>query len=195
MSKRTYTLKERARKQDETRRRIVEATSELHQEVGPANTTVAEIARRAGVQRLTVYNHFPTDAELFGACSAHWLERHPPPDPAAWMALDGPAERLRAAVGAFYARYAETETMTANVLRDAQLLPALAGVLQGAAAHLAAVTEQLLEGRRLRGRRRARVRAAIALALSFASWRTLVREQGLAQDEAVELAARAVEAA
>jgi AcrR family transcriptional regulator len=195
MSKRTYTLKERARKQDETRRRIVEATSELHQEVGPANTTVAEIARRAGVQRLTVYNHFPTDAELFGACSAHWLERHPPPDPATWLTLHDPAQRLRAAIGAFYARYAETETMTGNVLRDAQLLPALAGVLQGAAAHQAAVAEQLLEGRGLRGRRRARARAAIALALSFASWRTLVRDQGLSHDEAVELAARAVEAA
>jgi AcrR family transcriptional regulator len=195
MAKRTYTLKERARKQDETRRRIVEATSELHQEVGPANTTVAEIARRAGVQRLTVYNHFPTDAELFGACSAHWLELHPLPDAATWLVFEDPAQRLRAALGAIYARYAETEAMTGNVMRDAQLLPALAGVLRGSAAFAAVVTEQLLGGRGLRGRRRARVRAAVGLALSFATWRTLVREQGLTNDEAVELAARAVEAA
>src|SRR4051795_10199971 len=85
--KRTYELKERARKQAETRRRIVEATVALHQEVGPARTTVAEIARRAGVQRLTVYNHFPDERELFGACSAHFIGGHPPPDPAAWAAV------------------------------------------------------------------------------------------------------------
>ena len=53
---------------------------ELHKEVGPAKTTVAEIARRAGVQRLTVYNHFPEDVELFAACQAHWIGLHPQPD-------------------------------------------------------------------------------------------------------------------
>ena len=62
---RKYELKARAEKQADTRRRIVEATSELHEEVGPARTTVAEIARRAGVQRLTVYNNFPNETELF----------------------------------------------------------------------------------------------------------------------------------
>jgi AcrR family transcriptional regulator len=195
MSKRNYTLKERARKQDETRRRIVEATSQLHQEVGPANTTVAEIARRAGVQRLTVYNHFPTDAELFGACSAHWLQQHPLPDPAAWRAIADPDERLQTALRAIYARYAETEAMTTNVLRDAELLPALAEVLNGAGAYAAAVTDLLLDGRGLRGRRRARVRAAIALGLSFDTWRTLVRAQRLSTDDAIAIAAGAVRAA
>ena len=48
---RKYELKARAEKQAATRRRIVEATSALHEEVAPARTTVAEIARRAGVQR------------------------------------------------------------------------------------------------------------------------------------------------
>jgi AcrR family transcriptional regulator len=195
MSKRAYTLKERARKQDDTRRRIVEATSQLHEEVGPVNTTVAEIARRAGVQRLTVYNHFPTDAELFGACSAHWMERHPLPDPGAWAGIEDPAERLRTALLALYARYAETEAMTTNVLRDAEVLPALAGVLEGAAAYTSVVTDLLLAGRGLRGRRRARVRAAIALAISFATWRTLVRAQGLSAHDAVAVATGAVEAA
>jgi AcrR family transcriptional regulator len=195
MSKRNYTLKERARKQDETRRRIVEATSQLHQEVGPANTTVAEIARRAGVQRLTVYNHFPTDAELFGACSAHWLQQHPLPDPAAWRAIADPDERLQTALRAIYARYAETEAMTTNVLRDAELLPALAEVLKGAGAYAAAVTDLMLDGRGLRGRRRARVRAAIAHGLSFDTWRTLVRAQRLSTDDAIAIAAGAVRAA
>src|ERR1700693_6215130 len=93
---RKYALKARAETQAETRRRIVEATSELHDEGGPARATVAGIARRAGVQRLTVYNHFPNERELFAACSDHWLAQHPPPDPAAALALANPAERLRA---------------------------------------------------------------------------------------------------
>ncbi|MBV8944057.1 MAG: helix-turn-helix transcriptional regulator, partial [Solirubrobacterales bacterium] len=65
--KRRYQLKARAESQRQTRERIVRATMELHREVGPAQTTIAEIARRAGVQRLTVYNHFPEEAELFEA--------------------------------------------------------------------------------------------------------------------------------
>src|SRR3712207_9439485 len=98
MTRRRYELKERARRQEETRRRIVEATEALHRELGPAKTTVAEIARRAGVTRVTVYNHFPDERELLGACSAHFVAGHPPPDPAAWAAIADPGERLRAAL-------------------------------------------------------------------------------------------------
>src|ERR1700716_4009671 len=83
---RKYELRARAEKQDETRRRIVEATAALHEEVGPARTTVAEIARRAGVQRLTVYNYFPIETELFDACGRHSMETNPPPDPSAALA-------------------------------------------------------------------------------------------------------------
>ena len=99
---RKYELKARAEKQAATRRRIVEATSALHEEVGPARTTVSEIARRAGVERLTVYTHFPNETELFDACGQHWMDRHPPPDPSASLAIDNPDERLRAVLGPLY---------------------------------------------------------------------------------------------
>src|SRR6202165_4629888 len=99
---RKYELKARAEKQAETRRRIVEATSALHEEVGPARTTVAEIARRAGVQRLTVYNNFPDETELFDACGQHSMERNPPTDPWAALALDNPAGRLSAGLRPLY---------------------------------------------------------------------------------------------
>src|SRR3954451_6117385 len=117
--KRTYELKERARKQADTRRRIVEATVALHEEVGPAQTTVAEIARRAGVQRLTVYNHFPDEHMLFGACSAHFVERTPPPDPSVWATVSAPGARRRAALVDLHAWYRAGEPMLANVERDA----------------------------------------------------------------------------
>src|SRR6476659_2729549 len=79
-TKRKYELKQRAAEMAETRLRITEAAVELHGTVGPARTTVSAIAERAGVQRHTVYRHFPTDADLFAACSAHYVAAHPLPD-------------------------------------------------------------------------------------------------------------------
>ena len=89
-AKRKYELKKRAEPLAETRRRITEATVELHRTVGPAATQINEVARRAGVQRVTVYNHFPDDAALLSACSAHWRALHPTPALAAWRAVDDP---------------------------------------------------------------------------------------------------------
>ena len=109
--KRKYELKARAARQGQTRQRIVEATVALHQEVGPARTTVAEIARRAGVQRLTVYNHFPDLDALLPACTAHWMAEHPQPDLTAAAAPADPAERLRAVLTALYGWYRETAPM------------------------------------------------------------------------------------
>src|SRR5262249_40252688 len=87
---RKYQLKARAESERETRARIVQATTELHKEMGPAKTTVAEVARRAGVTRLTVYNHFSDEGALFSACQAHWLELHPLPDFSAALSLPDP---------------------------------------------------------------------------------------------------------
>ena len=92
-----YTLKRRAEQQAETRRRIVEAVVELHKTIGPADTTISAIAERAGVERLTVYRHFPDDAALFSACSEHWRAAHPHPDLAVWVGIADPGERLRLA--------------------------------------------------------------------------------------------------
>lgn len=183
---RRYELRERATAQAQTRQRIVDATVELHREVGPARTTVAEIARRAGVQRLTVYNHFPGDAELFTACSGQWMAGHPPPDPTPWTAIADPDERLLRALLDTYAWYAGDEEMVAHVNRDAEVVPALAAVMAGRAAYEEAVVGILLAGRGLRGRRRAQVAAAIALGLDFATWRRLVRFGGLSPAEAAD---------
>src|SRR5438874_10175056 len=116
--KRKYELKARAERQEETRRRIVEATVALHEEVGPAKTTVAEIARRAGVQRLTVYNHFPDERELYAACSSRYLADHPPPQLEDVFELDDPKRRVAMALERVYTRYEETQDMMAKILRD-----------------------------------------------------------------------------
>jgi AcrR family transcriptional regulator len=192
-SRRKYELKQRAERLEENRRRIVEAAVELHRTVGPAGTRISEVARRAGVQRVTVYNHFPDDASLFAACSAHWRALHPAPDPAGWDSIADPGARLRAVLGDLYAWYRETEPMTANVLRDLERLPALRAVIEGGLGrYLAAVEELLAEPFRVRGRRRERLEAAIRAAVSFQLWQALAP---LGDGEAAELAAGLVELA
>jgi AcrR family transcriptional regulator len=189
--RRKYELGKRAEQVEETRRRIVEATVALHLTAGPAATEVTEVARRAGIRRPTVYKHFPDGAALLGACSAHWRTLHPAPDIAAWAALPDPAERLRTGIRELYGWYRETEPMTANVLRDAERLPALREIVEtGLGRYLAAVQAELRLGR---PRRRA-VRAAVAAAADFHLWRVLARA-GLGDAEAADLAARLVELA
>ena len=102
MKKRKYQLHRRAESQEETRRKIVDAIVDLHEKLGPRATTVSAIAEKAGVQRLTVYRHFPDEVALFAACSSHWLGEHPLPDPAIWLAQPEWRARCRAAFAALY---------------------------------------------------------------------------------------------
>jgi AcrR family transcriptional regulator len=187
--RRGYELKARAARQAETRERIVQATVELHREVGPARTTIAEIARRAGVQRLTVYNHFPDDGQLLAACQGHWLTAHPPPDPGPALALAEPEDRLRAVLASLYAWYRETEPMASSVRRDRALVPALDSLLAGSMdIRLTELTGALAAGFARKGRSAKRTRAAVALALDFWTWHRLSRE-GLSDKDAAELMA------
>ena len=189
---RPYTKTRRAQLEEETRRRITEATVELHREVGPVNTTISAVAERAGVQRLTVYRHFPDERSLLQACSAHWRAGHPAPDPSPWPAVADPDERLRTAVAAFYAYYATDEEMMAKIRRDAAVMPNLAATIADVRAYMEAVVEILAAGWGARGRRRELLRGAIGHVLEFETWRSLVRRQGLNSEQAVEVAVGAV---
>ncbi len=183
---RSYELKQRAERQAETRRRIVEAAVDLHQSLGPAATTVSDVAERAGVGRVTVYRHFADETELLRACSGHYFERHPAPDPERWRAIEDPAERLRTGLRETYAYHRSTEEMMIGALADLRDHE----VMEPYYAHWQRATEVLLEPWRARGRRRTLLRAGIALALTFDTWRQLVRELGLAEEQAIELALR-----
>jgi AcrR family transcriptional regulator len=123
--KRTYELKARAESQRETRDRIARAAADLHVELGPARTTVAEIARRAGVTRLTVYNHFADLEALLPACSAHYASQHPAPDLEPALALPDPVERATAALTLWYGWYRETQGLWTKVFSDRVALPEL----------------------------------------------------------------------
>ena len=183
---RPYQLKRRAERQDETRQRIIEATIELHQTIGPVHTTISEIAERAQVGRVTVYRHFPDEPSLCRACSGQYFERNPLPDPDSWTAIADPGERLRAGLSETYAYHRATQAMMAHVLADARDHPVMAPYH----AHWQHAADVLTAPWPVRGRRRTLLRAGIALALSFDTWRTLAQEQGLDDDQAVELALR-----
>src|SRR5690606_16526321 len=123
----------------------VEATAALHAEVGPAATSISAIAKRAGVQRLTVYRHFPDERELFEACGALGEERHPSPDPALWSEVEDPVARAEAALRALYVYYSGDARGLALVLRDAEEMPALRDVLQPFVAHLGGIADDLAD--------------------------------------------------
>ncbi len=190
---RKYELKRRAERQEETRRRIVEAAIDLHRTIGPARTTVSDIARVAGVQRHTYYKHFPDETSLGLACSGLYMARNPLPDPSLWRSVADPERRLRTALEEIYAYYAKNEAMVANVTRDAAIDPLtreMFGLRQARA--FEEMRRVLAEPFGRRGRGRARLLAAIELALGFPTWQSLVRSSGLSQKDAVEAAVRLV---
>ena len=192
---RKYTKRRRAESEQETRQRITEAAVALHGSVGPARTTISAVADRAGVQRATVYRHFPDEESLFTACSGHFAAMNPPPDLTAWGDEKDVDARLRRALTEMYSWYARTEPMLENVLRDAPRVPAMGAAVARRLAYLEMVIDALVTGRPERGHARWRVKAALTHALSFPTWQSLVRANGLKDEEAVSLMASMVEAA
>ena len=193
--KRPYRMKLRAESEAQTRLRITESAVALHEELGPARTTIGAIADRAGVRRSTVYRHFRDEEELFDACSSHWRSENPPPDVGAWAAIDDPSERTEAALRELYAFYASTRRMHESLLRDEELVPVVRRRLRDFHDYLRSAQDVLMAGRRLRGRAARRTRAAIGHAVAFPTWRSLTQEQQLSEGDAVALMCRLVEEA
>jgi AcrR family transcriptional regulator len=184
---RKYDMKRRAKRQEETRQRIVEATVELHQSVGMARTTISAVAEKAGVQRLTVYRHFPNERALFSACTGHWSAANPPPDPASWTQIAAPEERLRMALSEVYAYHRRTEPMTANFIRDAQVYPLVREMAEPYFQLFERMRYVLVTGWGAEDERLGLLLAALGHALDFQTWRSLVRHQGLNDEQAIEV--------
>jgi AcrR family transcriptional regulator len=191
---RKYELKARAESQRETRDRIARAAAELHEENGVAHTTVADIARRAGVTRLTVYNHFADLSELLPACAAHYEALHPPPDFDGAFALEDPSARVRTVLAGLYGWYREIEPMFGKLFSDRASVPELDQFMeQGIDRMQAELADGVASTFTARGRRAERVKALIRLALDFWTWRRLSRE-GLDDEAAADLMTAAIAA-
>jgi AcrR family transcriptional regulator len=192
---RTYRKRVRAEQEEATRERITEATVTLHGSVGPARSTVSAIAREAGVQRATVYRHFPSEESLFQACTAHYWARNPLPDVESWKSIRDPGERLRVSIAEFYDFFEHNEEMLDKTSRDSHLVPAMDGPRAAFMAFVDHATAVLVTGRQERGGARRRVAAAIGHVLFFPTWQSLARMQGLSNPEAVAVAVAMVEGA
>lgn len=186
---RGYTKKRRAEIEAATRRRIVEATVELHTARGPARTTVSDVAARAGVQRHTVYAHFPTERDLSLACSGLALEREPLPDERTWLAVPAGEARLRRGLTEVYAWFARNKELAASVLRDAEIDPLTREIVDLRMGSRMRAIEKVLAKDLGTGRER---RAALSLALKFHTWRSLTKDGGLSGKSAVDLMVRAI---
>jgi AcrR family transcriptional regulator len=181
---RTYRLKRRAERQSETRQRIVEATVKLHTTLGPAHTSILAIAEQAGVERPTVYRHFPNSEALFTACSSHYAVENPPPEPEPWLKIDDPETRLRKALDEIYAYYSAQESALWPILRDLEDHPDLRRFSQANVRHRERVIEVLACA--WPDPKSAKLRAALGHATDFFAWRSL-RRQGLSNDQAATL--------
>lgn len=185
---RKYELQRRAQRQEETRQRIVEAAVHLHQTVGGAKATISAIAELAGVERLTVYRHFPDERSLITACTSHYLAQNPPPDPGSWQSLDDALERFRRGLGEIYAYHRRTQPMSSHAMHDLEEVPVLREVLAPYFAYWERVREVLASvWEKEDAVACTRIRAAIGHAISFQTWRSLTSEQGLEDAEAIEL--------
>ena len=187
---RSYTLGRRAEQQAETRRKIVDAAVALHGEIGPAQTTFSQIAERAGVQRHTVYAHFPDEWSILLACSGASMEQDPPPDAAPWRAIADRGERLRTGLRAIYDWYDRNTGLLGCVLRDAEHYEPARRISEMRFGPVMASYHDAL-GAGLT----AKQRGMLVLALSYFTWRTLAREAGLKQAAAVGAMAQAIQAA
>jgi AcrR family transcriptional regulator len=189
---RGYTMRARQESVDQTRLRITEATMRLHEQVGPAATTVSAIADLAGVTRVTVYRHFPDEESIVRACSGHWRALHPRPDSAAWASIDDPAQRLQTALSETYAWARDAAPMMTKIYRDLHLMPAFVSeaLRQEQQSRVAILSKDFPAS----GRKAHRLRAALAHAMDFRTWHSLCVLGGLHDDEAIQLMLTAVSA-
>jgi AcrR family transcriptional regulator len=180
---RSYQMRKRAEQIDQTRQRIIDAAVHLHGTVGPAETTIAGIAREAGTTRLTVYRHFADEEAIFAACSAHWLSRQVPPKPGEWVEIADPIERVRVGLTDLYRFYRDGESMLTRIHRDLAALPS---------AHRHIIVERDHYHRDVlldpfpAGAKDRRLQAVLAHAVSFGTWRSLCIDNKLSDSEAVE---------
>jgi AcrR family transcriptional regulator len=170
---RKYRMKRRAESQAQTRQRIVEAAMHLHETRGVKATTISEIAECAGVERLTVYRHFPDEPSLVRACSSHWLELNPLPDPATWTAFADPVVRTQLALTSLYGHYRRTEAMWNSVLRDESDTPVVKLGLKQARQYQKAIVKDLSKVWKPRSDQREPVHAALSHSVQFYTWQSL----------------------
>jgi AcrR family transcriptional regulator len=186
MKKRKYKQTRRAEKSQNTRQQILEATMALHEDPGPAQTSIKAVAERAGVQRLTVYRHFPDETSLFEACTSHWIELNPLPVISELSSIQNPLERASQALLRFYAYYRKTSKMWSAAYRDVGKVEALKGPMKKIESYLDSVRDDLLDQWKTDKKARQQISITLRHCLRFSTWQSLEKEQ-LSDEKMVDL--------
>lgn len=169
---------------EQTRERIVAATFDLHATIGPSRTTIRAIASRAGLQRHTVYAHFPDLDSLYEACTAHGIRSTGMPEPDGWQAIESPPDRLRHGLTEMIPWYRANEQMLANVLFDIDPSVPPPTTPDPFEVRMVALREAIMEGWPIEPDRRPTLEAVVGHALAFTTWRSLAAG-GLSDDQIV----------
>jgi AcrR family transcriptional regulator len=165
---RQYDMSKRSAAVEATRRRIVEATAELHNSHGVLDTTWEQIAARADVAPATVYRHFPNLDVLLPACGELVMARLRLPDDEriaeVFAGADERRERIARLVAEVFALYERGGDVVWAVRRDRRRVPRLQAAHERIEARIDALVDAALgdEDRRL----------ARAL-LDYDAWRAL----------------------
>jgi AcrR family transcriptional regulator len=183
--RRAYRMGRRLESVQETRDRIAAAAFELHATIGPARTTISSVAERAGVQRHTVYHHFPDLTSLFRACTDHGIRVTRVPDSEAWLTISDPAARLRVGLGDLYGYYRVNARLVGNILRDMPMFADVGGT-EAFDDQMGQIFATLTEGWKVGEAVPLRLRTAIGHAMAFETWRSLT-EHGVTDDQARDM--------
>jgi AcrR family transcriptional regulator len=193
MSRRRYTMGRRALALEETRRRILKATMQVHDEQGMADARWEEIALRAGVSLSTIYRHFPSNDELIAACGRLTFEEFPPPDPAdaanAFRGIEG-RERLKRLVEVVFGYYERTDPMMTMARRDLHRSNAVAQGFEVIHGGVEAFIVEALKPLRISESQAAAVRAFLDDRV-YASFMDAGMDPSFAKEEGVALLRRA----
>lgn len=187
-TKRRYRMGRREFAVQQTRERIVAAAFELHATIGPSRTTIRAIAGRAGLQRHTVYAHFPDLDSLYEACTVHGIRSTGMPEPDSWRAIEAPIDRLRHGLTQMVDWYRANERMLANVLFDIDPSAPPPTTPDAFELRIATLQAALLDGWAdvEPPERVPTVEAVVGHALAFTTWRSLAAG-GLRDDQIVEV--------
>lgn len=185
--RRAYRMRRRTKLVGQTRQRITDAAVRLHTSIGPSETSMSAVAHEAGVTRLTLYRHFPSKDDLFGACMSHWRSLHPPPDADRWRTIPAFEGRVRTALGELYRWYAENGSDLYPIYRDAASTPE--SNRRARRESNERMTDAILADLDMMPAERRRLRAALGHVIGFWTWRSLVVDHGLPKSEAIEMAA------
>lgn len=171
-------MSKRAAAVAQTRKRIVDATLELHGEQGIAATSWDDIAARAGVGVGTVYRHFPSLDELIPACGEITMRVIAVPDPSTVPGLfehtTKPAERVEQLVREAFSIYERGAPQLRAIRRESDVHPRVAEDRAAFETALRALVDTALEPLDTTPQDRAVARALVDLN----TWEAL-RDQGL----------------